>query len=229
MTHHNHNHHDGHYGDSDGDVERDDVMAREDAHAQEEEELPAPQTTRNMLAMFQSMEDVNRPPPTPEYAQQLVKQASSPKRTLSIRRGASPPPQPHHNTALSSHYSNHYNGHDEQEQQQQQQHRGNSNSSLSSSQEELYRDYDHHGGEFENDPQRNPEVMREGDVNETEVLPEEGTTKNLLAKFQALTAWGGTVYLNTQQTWTEVKTKAQQLSQPSLPVLLRFTITICGN
>ena len=42
------------------------------------------------------------------------------------------------------------------------------------------------GGEFENDPEYNQDVVRETDLNESEVLPEQGTTRNLLAKFQAL-------------------------------------------
>ena len=151
-----------------------------------EEELPAPQTTRSMLAVFKSMEDVNRPPPTPEYAKQVVKQAS-PVRVVSIRRGTSPPP-----SSRSSHYSNHLNGHhsdggdgyhsDDRE------HQEGADYNSSSSHDDLYRDYDQHGGEFENDPERNPDVVREDMRNETEELPEQGTTKNLLAKFQALQA-----------------------------------------
>ena len=187
-------HHHGNDGDNDDVDFADDQVWRHNedvvrADQPVEEDLPAPQTTRSMLAVFQSMEDVNRPAPTPEYAKQVVKQAS-PVRVLSIRRGASPPPSHH---AQSSHYSDHLNGHhsdagdgyhsDDREQQQE---AGDYNSS--SSHDDLYRDYDHHGGEFENDPQRNPDVIREDMRNETEELPEQGTTKNLLAKFQALQA-----------------------------------------
>ena len=148
-----------------------------------EEDLPARQTTRSMLAVFQSMEDVNRPPPTPEYANQVVKQAS-PVRTMSIRRGASPPPT---QTIKSSHYNNHVNGHHSDGGDGYQSDEREGGEYNSSSHDELYRDYDQHGGEFENDSLRNPDVMRE-DVTNVEELPEQGTTKNLLAKFQALTA-----------------------------------------
>jgi len=41
-------------------------------------------------------------------------------------------------------------------------------------------------GDFENDPQRADDVVRESDNADTEELPEQGTTKNLLAKFQSM-------------------------------------------
>ena len=154
------------YGDGEGVVRADEPL---------EEELPAPQTTRSMLAVFQSMEDVNRPPPTPEHATKVSRQATSPARSMSIRRGAS---SPSNNTTTSHHYSNGYHS-DEQDHHVMQ----------GEEEDGLYRDYDQRGGEFENEPYRgDPDVVREDTENQTEALPEQGTTKNLLAKFQALTA-----------------------------------------
>jgi len=41
-------------------------------------------------------------------------------------------------------------------------------------------------GEFENEPERDPTVIRESDRKDDEELPEQGTTRNLLARFQSL-------------------------------------------
>ncbi len=172
------------------DGRRDDVIRSDEPV----EETPIPRTTRNMLAMFQSMEDVNRPPPTPEYA---AKQAASRRvATASLRRSAASPP-PAHTLHLNNHqqhtshynYNGHGNDHDYDEHEA---HYNNHHHSNGSSQEDLrYTDYDRDGGEFENEPETGRrDVIREGDpgADPEEELPEQGTTKNLLAKFQALTA-----------------------------------------
>ncbi|XP_074660376.1 uncharacterized protein LOC141912859 [Tubulanus polymorphus] len=47
------------------------------------------------------------------------------------------------------------------------------------------------GGEFENNPEQRPDVIRESDPNQTEVLPEIGTTKSRLAIFKEIEQTGG--------------------------------------
>ena len=177
--HHHHHHDDVDSADDQVWRHNDDVIRADEPV---EEEMPAPQTTRSMLAVFQSMEDVNRPPPTPEHAKRISKQATSPARAVSIRRGGSPPP------SSSSHYSNHLNGHHGEDGYHGYPSGDQEHYDGGDYRDELYRDYDNDGGEFENEPLRNPDVVREDTANETEVLPEQGTTKNLLAKFQALQA-----------------------------------------
>ncbi len=156
-----------------------------------EEDLPLPQTTRSMLAVFKSMEDVNRPPPTPEEAKKQRASVSNLSRTGSIYRGASSnQPAP---TSLN------INGHggagsdgesygDEREQHETSEYTNDYEEYNNTYNTTDSRDYDPHGGEFENEPEHNPDTVREEDPNETEQLPEEGTTRNLLAKFQALQA-----------------------------------------
>jgi len=135
----------------------------------QEEELPQEAFTKNMLAKFQSLEDTNMEPPTPESSQQKMKIAK-----LSVGPG---PMQMYSTRAVSpTHLEN--NGHlDEREQPE------------GLEQTEQYNDYDYNqevdSGEYENNPNRNSDVIREEDIL-TDDLPEQGTTRNLLAKFQSM-------------------------------------------
>ena len=64
-----------------------DVVTSDTTTSVLEEELPAPQTTRSLLARFKSMEDINRPAPTPERTEHLQKHAQS---ALSLPRTNAP-------------------------------------------------------------------------------------------------------------------------------------------
>ena len=112
-----------------------DVRASEtgDATVFHEQELPAPETTRNLLSMFRSLEDTSRAPP-----------------------GAAP-----------SMGARHAEG----------------GVQLDSPGGELV-DYVPDAGEFENDPVYNADVVRESDRADHAEMPEQGTTRGLLARFQ---------------------------------------------
>ena len=118
-------------------------------------DLPAPNTTKNLLSRFKSMEDVGAPVPTPEKASQL-------QRSTRI--------------SVSSRST-----------------RATSSSSMESREQpdgvETTQDdnTDFNGYDNANHQQANS-VVRESDVDMTAELPEQGTTRNLLAKFQSLQA-----------------------------------------
>ena len=132
-----------------------------------EEDLPPSQFTRTMLAKFRSMEDVEQEPPTPEFSSKKMKAAImsvSPSHTRRFEGG----PVPLYQDGESP---------EDREQQLDNHHH--------------QYDFDYNAaidaGEYENDPSSNPDVIREGDVL-TEDLPEQGTTRHLLAKFQSMQA-----------------------------------------
>ena len=141
-----------------------------------EEELPPTAFTRNMLAKFRSMEDVNKPPPTPEYAEKQVKTVTS-----GVHRMTNP------NVRSLSISSPEHDSHFDMEREQ---------PDGAYQQEAVSHEYEHNnyddfnaeGGEFENEPEYNPNVIRESDKLDEDELPELGTTRNLLAKFQTLQA-----------------------------------------
>lgn len=132
-----------------------------------EEDLPHEAFTKNMLAKFKSLEDTNMEPPTPESSQQKMKVAK-----LSIGPG---PTRKFSGRASSPTPVDNYL--DEREQPD------------GLEQTEVFCDYDYNqeidSGEYENNPNRNADVIREDDIL-TDDLPEQGTTQNLLAKFQSM-------------------------------------------
>ena len=56
---------------------------------------------------------------------------------------------------------------------------------------DYYDDMNASGGEYENEPVTNPDVVREADSSEADALPERGTARNLMAKWQAMQQSGG--------------------------------------
>ena len=131
-----------------------DVRASENGDGHEsifhEDELPAPETTRNLLSMFRSMEDTSRAPPTPETS--VLHQAAS---RSGVRRAQS---------MGAGGYAR----------------RGEDGDQTDFSPGEYAAD----AGEFENDPVYNADVVRESDRSDYAEMPEQGTTRGLLAKFQ---------------------------------------------
>ena len=128
-----------------------DVRASEtgDATVFHEQELPAPETTRNLLSMFRSLEDTSRAPPTPETTERH--QAAS-------RSGV------HRAPSMGARHAE-------------------GGVQLDSPGGELV-DYVPDAGEFENDPVYNADVVRESDRADHAEMPEQGTTRGLLARFQ---------------------------------------------
>jgi len=132
----------------------------EPATAYNEEEFPAPSTTRNLLSLFKSMEDHTALPPTPERSEksrELVAQSDS--RTWSHQQS------PTSRSPISASEYEHDglvrpNGVDYEAAVE--------------------------AGEFENQPVYDPSLVRESDrIDETE-FPERGTTRGLLAKFRLM-------------------------------------------
>lgn len=133
-------------------------VMRSDESAEMEEELPAPETTKRLLSQFKSMEDVTAPLPTPERVAQQLKVTRS-----SIKA---------HPVRLVSQTS------EEREQPDGTDYYDNAQS------EQHYED----GGEYENSPVQREDVVRETDNDDGADLPEQGITRNLLAKFQSMQA-----------------------------------------
>lgn len=131
-----------------------------------EDDLPPESFTRNMLAKFRSMEDTEQAPPTPEYSEKKMRAAVTSMSPASTRR---------YDTSAVPIYS------DEREQPDGLEHTDTT--------QEYFDGYNNpaDAGEYENDPIHNPDVIREGDALE-EDLPEQGTTRHLLAKFQSMQA-----------------------------------------
>ena len=143
----------------------DEVMEQQDVEEDVEAVLPVAHT-RNLLEKFRQMEDSSIPPPSPERSTRIQRAAVQ---QVSARKATVVPP-------IS-------NGHA-------------TNIEADECDDRLSGEYTQdnlspEGGVFENEPQHNPDVVR-GDEPAIEPLPEQGTTRNLLAKFQALqsTYWG---------------------------------------
>jgi len=144
---------------------------RADVRADEvlEEDLPPVAFTRDMLAKFRSMEDVDMAPPTPEYSDRKMKVAYSSVGPSPVRRFDT-----HTTTISTTIYKEQSDGLEQTD--------------GTDTTQEYYEGYTNpvEAGEFENEPLYNPDIIREGDVND--VLPESGTTRHLLAKFQSMQA-----------------------------------------
>ena len=155
-----------HHIDESSDVDQQDANEIEDVsnHQDGEEEsdeshLPVAHT-RDLLAKFRQMEDSSIPPPSPERSTRIQKAAAQ---QVSVQKAAVAPPISNGNGMNID--ADEYDGR------------------LSA--EFAQNNMEPEAGEFENDPQHNPDVVR-GDDRIVEPLPEQGTTRNLLAKFQAL-------------------------------------------
>jgi hypothetical protein len=127
-----------------------------------EDELPPPATTKNLLAKFKSLEDVNNPPPSPQRSLQQQKQIGS-SSTVSVRR------MPNSSQVYAQEREQPEGGEYESQPSEFHQYQVTTDS-----------------GEFENAPVHDPNVIRESDRHDEEELPSQGITRNLLAKFQNL-------------------------------------------
>lgn len=124
----------------------------------QEDELPPLSITGKMRSIFKSMENINgAAPPTPETHQKKQHLL----RTTSMKAS----PTRHFTTTGEEHV----NGHTESE-----------------SHSEGY-EMTPDGGEYDNEPIRNEDVIRSGEPEPEDDLPEQGTTRSLLAKYRALT------------------------------------------
>jgi len=125
-----------------------------------DEPLPASDTTRSMLHRFRSMEESGAAPPTPEYAEKKMKVAyQSPVRRFSARVN---------NNATEKVYK---------------EHDGAENINIVHENEGYQNPLE--SGEYENDPIYRDGVLREGDALH-DPLPEQGTTRHLLARFRSI-------------------------------------------
>ncbi len=145
----------------------------------EEDCLPPPAMTKNLLAKFRSMEDVNATPPTPERSAKMIKAATISVSPGTSRRFSSP-------TKTVQVYCDT----DEREQPEGLEEDDRLRYENEHYHAEEYQQYDHFEDtdEYENEPAVNRDIVREESRNEEEELPEQGTTRNLLAKFQSLQA-----------------------------------------
>lgn len=133
---------------------------------QGEDELPPPNTTRSMAAIFRSLESQGGPPPTPESSKRLQARAREQSGANNTVRLPGAP------GCAAADYNDetpmrHHNG----------------NGDLAADET------------AENEPlELDPDVVRNGEPASMEELPERGTTRNLLAIFksmeQAERAWG---------------------------------------
>ena len=143
--------------DDGSDVDQHDANEIEDEHQNDDDGEIFPQVahTKNLLAKFRLMEDSGIPPPSPEHSARVQRSAVQ----VSVRKTTSAP-------AVS-------NGH-------------SVNSDVDECDGRLSEDnMEPDAGEFENEPQHDPDVVR-GDERIVEPLPERGSTRSLMAKFQAL-------------------------------------------
>lgn len=143
-----------------------------------EDELPPAAYTRSLVSKFQSLEDPNQPAPTPEVSARHQKVAySSVLNPGPTRRFAS------NTSSINAHEENSYNHELDYEQETEHEH--------DFAHEAHGNDYDIHYGHNDYDSDDEPRSPTGGythhEVREEE-LPEQGMTRNLLAKFQALQA-----------------------------------------
>ena len=146
--------------------EQDESIVRSDVPAEREDELPPPDSAKSLLAKFRSMEDVSKPPPTPD------KRTSTTTARSSTSRHSSGYGQPDGQAAVDIEYEREQpdGGYDPREPDVFEQYQGEAEA-----------------GEFENEPVRDPDIVRESDKT-NEDLPGQGTTQNLLAKWQSMQA-----------------------------------------
>ena len=166
-------------------VERDPDVVTAETPANEDE-LPPPAFTRSLLAKFKSLEDVNRPPPTPDQSAKLQRHAleavkPSPKASrahyslsVSDRSDSADHLEISADDASGSYQQEAYAA----EYYQAEQERSRAGSSI----------YDDlaEGGEYENEPVVNSDVVREQDRDDEAELPEQGIARNLMARWQQL-------------------------------------------
>ena len=158
------------------------------------EELPPPKFTRSLLAKFKSLEDISKPPPTPEHSQSIQQEAVNavkvaPKYTTSHSSSVGGAEDTSLNTSREFYdvYDDNVQASPPQQQQQRHNDGGDSDEQGSASRRyDYYDDMNAEGGEYENEPVANPDVMREQDQTEADKLPEKGTARNLMAKWQAM-------------------------------------------
>jgi len=124
--------------------------------SEHDEEMPPPELTKNLLAVFQSMEDVNLPPPTPEHARKHAKELLHTEHHY-----VESSEQSQDFDLIAEPINGHHDVDDDISSDQVFESRYSSDLKDSHSYEEL---------------------------NIEDELPEQGTTKNLMAKFQALAA-----------------------------------------
>jgi hypothetical protein len=127
-----------------------------------DDELPAPSTTRNLLSMFKSLEDPSKAPPTPESSERHFSAVarSNSHGGSGRNRVSSTGPRLSTTDDEADYYDRRSNG--------------------------IADEYGPDAGEYENEPVRNESVIRESDHVDEAELPERGTTRGLLAKFQQL-------------------------------------------
>ena len=148
------------------------VDAHADSVAVLEEELPPPAMTKSLLAKFQTIQDPNGPPPSPQRSAEIQREAVKSVRVT-----------PTHKSQMHIQEQAEFGEHADQREQPD-----------GGEYEQYKAGVTHHdqfmgspeAGEFENDPIYNDSVIRETDRNDEEELPEQGTTRNLLAKFQSM-------------------------------------------
>ena len=144
--------------------ERDPAVIRHDDPNPEEEAMPPPAITKNLLAKFKSMEKTDEQPPSPSLSALKQKAAlSKPRYTSNVRA-----PVVYDNVSASS-------GGD---------HTDNEDVVSTGSVEPAVQAVEH--GVFENTPDVRPEVLRETHVHEEEELPPVGATKSLLAQWKSM-------------------------------------------
>ena len=150
-----------------------------------EDELPPPAFTKNLLARFKSMEDLNRPPPTPELdlAVKKVLKEERKKELDPNRRKSSPAGMFGHQLKLAPEDIKQID-HDEQQSERQQPEGGEYANGHA---EFVQYEGQAESGDFENTPTKAGDVLRESDSFMEEEMPEAGITRNLLAKFQSMT------------------------------------------
>jgi hypothetical protein len=170
-----------------------DVVREADTH--EEDFLPPPSYTKNMLAKFQSLEAQAKQEPTPRLKHKQFKWQV--KEVQPFNRPSSQP-----RPATTQEQDNAEHEADDERVRSASKYEPDGASTYPNEREQPDGDEydDQHqeysskydlgeGGEFENEPpQHDPSVVREADRHDEEELPEQGTTRNLLAKFKALQA-----------------------------------------
>ena len=150
-------------------------VVKSDDPAETEDELPPPAFTKNLLARFRSMEDLNRPAPTPELDLAVKKSlALEKKKELDPNRRKSSPAGMF--AKLTPHKIDFEETADQYTERQQPEGgeyaNGHAEVVTQYADEELDSDID--------------DMVRESDAQLEEELPEVGTTQNLLAKFQSM-------------------------------------------
>jgi len=77
---------------------------------------------------------------------------------------------------------------------------------------------DAEGGEYENEPVRNPDVVREGDKDIGAELPEVGTAKSILEKFKQIETTPKSYKKETTPPEARIAGKVEYVSEPAPPM-----------